>query len=333
MCRIFSKNKVNIFFHILTKCNLKCRHCYINTEQHGENILDIETICSWLALFYKLGQNINVVFLGGEPTLHPDLSVAIKFARNLKYNSIMIDTNGYLFNNILSNIGSDDVKYINFSLDGPTAESNDIIRGKGAYDQCIKGIYAAKNQGFNVGLIFTVSSFNINYLDQMPFLLFKLGIDIFFIQVMGVRGNWVREKNVGNMLKQVDRETWLRIVPCVVKDAVQYGIKVSYPKVFLRTEELFECAGIVADNYFVFPNGRVYRCPLCEDFPLHSIEIKNNRMVRTDGINEQRLFSLNISEGCVMNKLIQPIDYALNNNNVVQYKIACCMLKEEINNY
>jgi len=31
----FSKDATNVFFHILTRCNLKCRHCYINYKQHG----------------------------------------------------------------------------------------------------------------------------------------------------------------------------------------------------------------------------------------------------------------------------------------------------------
>ena len=36
----FSRNSANVFFHILTRCNLKCRHCYINPEQHGRRPVD-----------------------------------------------------------------------------------------------------------------------------------------------------------------------------------------------------------------------------------------------------------------------------------------------------
>ncbi len=47
----FSKNAVNVFFHILTRCNLKCSHCYINKKEHGENTLSIDTIEAWLEVF------------------------------------------------------------------------------------------------------------------------------------------------------------------------------------------------------------------------------------------------------------------------------------------
>ena len=108
------------------------------------------------------------------------------------------------------------------------------------------------------------------------------------------------------------------------------GIIVTYPKVFLGPEEKFECAGIVADNYFVFPNGRVYRCPLCEDFPIHSLCLQENQLVPTAKLNEQDFFQLDIPEGCVMNKMIQPHNISYDEKGRPEHKIACCLLKEEI---
>ncbi|MFH1153606.1 MAG: hypothetical protein V1793_07310 [Pseudomonadota bacterium] len=32
----FSRDASNLFFHILTGCNLSCSHCYINKTQHGD---------------------------------------------------------------------------------------------------------------------------------------------------------------------------------------------------------------------------------------------------------------------------------------------------------
>jgi len=108
------------------------------------------------------------------------------------------------------------------------------------------------------------------------------------------------------------------------------GIIVTYPKVFLDPEDKFECAGNVAENFFVFPNGRVYQCPICEDFPLHSHEIRQNRLVPMPRLNEKDLFNLNIPEGCVMNKLLQPQNLSYDTNGRPEHRIACCMLKEEI---
>ena len=131
----FSKDATNVFFHILTQCNLKCKHCYINKKQHGKNMLSLETIEAWLKVFALKTKNANVIFLGGEPTLHPDLSLAIKKAKFLGYDSITVDTNGYVFHDILSKVEPDVVDYFSFSLDGVRRETNDKIRGKGFCQQ------------------------------------------------------------------------------------------------------------------------------------------------------------------------------------------------------
>ena len=323
----FSKHSINVFFHILTRCNLSCRHCYINPSQHGDKILPLETIIKWLGAFTYTDKNTNLIFLGGEPTLHPELDSAVIAAKQMGYASVTIDTNGYLFNDILNKITPEDVDFISFSLDGATRKTNDLIRGIGCYDNCISGIKQAVRVGFNTSLIFTVSNENIHELALMPPLIKELGIDRFFIQIIGIRGKSV---NLQKDRLQVDRKTWLSLIPAVADHAANLGITVTYPKVFLNGSDVFECAGRVADNYFIFPNGRVYRCPLCEDFPLHSLEFTDDRLIKRKKITEKDLFDLDIAEGCVMNKLVQPDNLSYDKDGAAEYKIACCLLKEEV---
>jgi len=323
----FSKDSTNVFFHILTRCNLKCRHCYINPDQHGNNTLPLSTIKTWLSVIAEQGKASNVIFLGGEPTLHPDLWRAIKHARDMGCASITVDTNGYLFNNILSKITPDDVNFFSFSLDGATRKTNDMIRGEGSYDTCISGIRQASSKGFNTSLIYTVSSDNIHELEMMVSFLKDLGLDRFFIQIIGIRGRSAKSDR-GQL--QVSREEWLGIVPEIALRIAELGMTVTYPKVFLGPEESFECAGLVAENYFIFPNGRVYQCPLCEDYPIHSMVFDQDQLIGTEKINERDFFELNIPEGCVMNRMIQPENLRYDPNGSPEYKIACCMLKEEI---
>ncbi len=324
----FLKNSSNLFFHILTKCNLSCKHCYINKEQHGNNTLDIATIKNWLNLFSDKSKQINLIFLGGEPTLHPDLSIAIKHAKKIGFNSITIDTNGYLFNDILDKITCTEIDFISFSLDGATKETNDSIRGQGSYDQCLAGIKEALTKGFSCSMIYTVSNDNIDELSMMPDLVKMLNIERFFIQVIGIRGD--STNNTSSNSSQVSKEKWSAIVPKTAEQIAKNGSIVTYPKIFLESHENFECAALVSDNYFVFPNGRVYQCPICEDLPLHSFEIVNNEITQTVKINEKNLFSLLIPEGCVMNKIIQPRNLLYDKKGAPEYKIACCMLKQEI---
>ncbi|MBW2646374.1 MAG: radical SAM protein [Deltaproteobacteria bacterium] len=322
----FKKNERNIFFHILTRCNLKCRHCYINPRQHGKETLPADTVMRWLRTLFDAKKETNVIFLGGEPTLHPELDLCIKEARKIGYRSITVDTNGYLFNDILNKVTPEEVDYLSFSLDGATKTVNDKIRGKGCYKKCTEGIKKAVSKGFRTSLIFTVSRLNIHELGQMPPLLNSLGIDRFFIQVIGLRGTPAKKRSD----LQLTKEEWSDLVPKVAQEAASLGIRVTYPKVFLEKNEPFECAGVVADNFFIFPNGRVYQCPLCEDFAIHSHRFKKDTLTPLYGIRERELFQLSIPEGCVMNKILQPGNLRYDESGTPEYKIACCLLKETV---
>lgn len=322
----FKPNERNVFFHILTPCNLSCRHCYINREQHGKGQVSKKNITAWLDLFLKTDRQTNLILLGGEPTLHKELPYAIRYARKLGCRSITVDTNGFLFHDFLDQVSTSDLDYLSFSLDGPDADVNDAIRGTGVFSVCTTNLARAVDKGFSVSVIYTVSSHNIDHLKKMPALLKSLGVKRFFIQVIGLRGKSTLESPSD---LQINPEEWLAKIPPVAQAAAGQGIHVIYPKVFLDEHEVFACAGNVAENYFIFPNGRVYLCPLCEDYPIHTFRIEHGKLLNNCGLVEKKLFSLTIPEGCVMNKLLQPGNLRYDKDGRPCYRISCCLLKQE----
>lgn len=323
----FRRGERNLFFHILTACNLRCRHCYINTAQHGTEMLDKALVVEWLRLFARPDRPTNLILLGGEPTLHPDLPFIIRQAKSLGF-TVTVDSNGYLFHDFLGRTSPDELDYLSFSLDGPEAAVNDAIRGPGVFEVCTTGIRQALAAGFKVSLIYTVSERNIDALPRMIPLLQSLGVRKWFIQVLGLRGNSAKSEGVET--NRVSRRRWLEVVPEVAAKAAAAGMHVIYPQVFLEPGEEFLCAGNVAENYFLFPNGRVYQCPLCEDYPINAYRIGEGKLERNPGLNEDRFFSLAIAEGCVMNKLLQPDTLEYDREGKPAYQISCCLLKREI---
>jgi MoaA/NifB/PqqE/SkfB family radical SAM enzyme len=313
--------------HMLTGCNLSCRHCYINPAEHSTGIVSKENLESWLTLFQDDSHETNIIFLGGEPTMHPELPHAIKHARKLGYSSITVDTNGFLFNDFLEMVTPADLDYLSFSLDGPDPEVNDNLRGEGVFETCSKNLQVAVNLGFNVSLIYTVSRYNIEYLHRMVPLLSQWGVKRFFIQVIGIRGKTAKN---GAAKWQITPEEWLQEIPRIAADAAEHGITTVFPKVFLEPGEKFECGGRVAENYFIFPNGRVYQCPLCEDYPVHGLKIENDQLVKIQGLNETSFFTLDIPEGCVINKMLRAENLQYDEQGNPLYRISCCLLKQEI---
>ncbi|MDF1615181.1 radical SAM protein [Desulfurivibrio dismutans] len=335
----FQPGERNIFFHLLTSCNLRCRHCYINPAQHGSGMVSRREMEQWLELFAAPAQESNLILLGGEPTLHPNLVHGVRRARELGYRGVTIDTNGYLHHNLLARLAPDEA-VLSFSLDGPTPAVNDPIRGDGVFATCTANLRQAVAAGFDVSLIFTASRLNIDHLAQMPALLEQLGCRRFFIQVIGIRGKSAQpgkpdgappdNRPENDSTLQLSPEQWLEIVPQVAADAAARGIRVIYPKVYLEDGEPFQCAGRQEQSYFIFPNGRVYLCPLCEDFPLHTWQIEDGRLRPNPGLTERQLFTLEIAEGCVMNKLLQPGNIVYDAPGRPRHRISCCLLKQEM---
>ena len=63
---------------------------------------------------------------------------------------------------------------ITYSLDGPTAEINDAIRGYGSFDRCTNNMKQAKELGYNINITSCISKELIKrdsegnlYLDRM----------------------------------------------------------------------------------------------------------------------------------------------------------------------
>lgn len=326
----FSARAANVFFHVLTRCNLRCRYCYINPAAHGRKRLPAERIERWLAVLAERSPGANLVLLGGEPTLHPDLPRAVRAARRLGYASVTIDTNGYLFHDILEALGPGEVDVFSFSLDGAVPETNDRLRGKGSWAACLEGIRKARARGFAASLIFTVSAANAGELDALGPLLQELGVARLFLQVLGLRGRAAAAAPASGSGLRLSPEQWRARIPAAAAAIAARGIRVVAPQVFLEPGEPFVCAGRTADNYFVFPNGRVYRCPLGEDYPIHSLAFRHNRLEERPGLNERDLFALDIPEGCVMNRLVQPDTLRYTPEGTPAYRIGCCLIKKEI---
>ena len=292
-------------------------------------MLSREQMESWIRLFSAPAKEPNIVFLGGEPTMHPDLVYGIEVAKSLGY-SVTVDTNGYLFHDFLERVNPDHLDYLSFSLDGPDPKINDPVRGDGVFEVCTENLKKAVERGISTSLIYTVSSRNIDGLEGMVPLLKELGVKRFFIQVIGLRGRSAVVSQAESTSLQVDPDRWLEVVPRVADAVSKLGITVVYPKVFLEEEDTFECAGNVAENFFIFPNGRVYQCPLCEDYPIHSYEIRDDKLVKMEGLTEERFFKLDIAEGCVLNKLLQPDTINYDEAGKPVYRVSCCLLKQRL---
>ncbi len=128
-----------------TVCNLRCTHCFISCapENHSFWFLDLETVRAHLDESRAWGVR-EYYFTGGEPFMNRDLLPMLEAALALGPASVL--TNGTLLTERtvrrLAEIeaASPYSLEIRVSLDGPSPETNDPIRGPGTFERAMDGI-------------------------------------------------------------------------------------------------------------------------------------------------------------------------------------------------
>lgn len=154
-------------WHITNRCNLRCAHCY-QEDYSGSNELDfhglklianeiIKTLAKW-------GKKGDIAITGGEPLLKEEVFPLIGYLESYDHiASVDILSNGTLINDRIVEQVRDlkKVRCMQISLDGASAESNDSIRGKGAFEKALTGIRLLRKSGISINIMFTLQRRNV----------------------------------------------------------------------------------------------------------------------------------------------------------------------------
>ncbi|MCP2272568.1 radical SAM additional 4Fe4S-binding SPASM domain-containing protein [Actinokineospora diospyrosa] len=177
-------------------CNLTCRECWMYGDSSAESTWleevkgDQVSIEMWTAIVDELAAaedgvtKTYLTIMGGEPLMHPDLVELVRIAKTRMPNcNLDMSTNATLlprFADKLVEAGIDDV-YV--SIDGPTAEVNNPIRGRKSFERAVAGMQALQEAGRKAGkgpkiaLNFVVTGMNYEQLPDMVRMAEEYGID------------------------------------------------------------------------------------------------------------------------------------------------------------
>lgn len=167
-----------VVWNITRTCNLKCVHCYTDSEARkysGElSTQQCKTVLEDLARFRVPA----VLFSGGEPLVRPDLFELADFARNLGLH-VVLSTNGTLIDaDIARRFVQLKFAYIGISLDSATPGIHDEFRGvTGAFERAMRGFRHCVDAGQKVGLRLTLTRQTVKDLDAIFNLIEREGID------------------------------------------------------------------------------------------------------------------------------------------------------------
>ncbi|SHK11713.1 putative heme d1 biosynthesis radical SAM protein NirJ1 [Desulforamulus aeronauticus] len=178
-------------------CNLKCRHCYSESDSKKYKELSTEEAKRFIDDLAEFNVPV-LLFSGGEPLVRPDFFELAEYTKQ-KGIRTTISTNGTLITpevaQRLKNIG---VGYVGISLDG-IGEVNDRFRGKqGSFEAALAGIRNCLAVDQRVGLRFTINRHNYKELNEIFDLIEKENIPrvCFYHLVYSGRGSEMIKEDI-----------------------------------------------------------------------------------------------------------------------------------------
>lgn len=268
-------NKVN--FIITHKCNLMCKHCYMNAGNscNENNDLIFTRFKDAIVKLKELGIN-EIMITGGECSISPILLKILEFCKNLDIKT-SIFTNGILFNDRL-------LEYVDdycLSLDGLKDNHNALRGSLCAYDNTVKTIKKLKKNKKNVSIQITVTNRNVDELLELINIIYSLGINKINICCLLDEGRSLENNLSLNIeFKKLDK---------IIKKAYQrtgYNVKIHTnvfqqfdTNVYLRNNAIIFPLWIdlVNNSFYLVRDDSMFSLTL-DEFSKENVEILNNKI-------------------------------------------------------
>ncbi len=302
----YFKNIKQVFLYIGDRCNLLCEQCL-----YKPNVVMGKQICKntaeeLLAVFANLGA-YKLTLLGGEISLYDyennwdSLKAILKYAREIGYRYIRIDTNGQIQRFFDDNEILQYLDEVSFSVDGYNSESNDILRGRGAFVKAIESIEKViqTENPPNVNITTCVTRQNTEIAGGIEQYIKKM---ISFSESLGV--NQINFHGVFKMGVSMDTWTgnshldpaeWNKAIECLLND--EYYIcranKIRLPLHVISREKFDKhpkyygyCPCKLGERALIHPDGIIRVCSSMLSTPYGVAHYTKNRIEWNDYNNE-----------------------------------------------
>lgn len=257
----------SLYVEITSSCNLRCKHCYHGEEEFTDEHLSLEALNRLVKEAQELGAK-SFAISGGEPLLHEDLFELIEALVRGEFHVTLI-TNGTLIDREKAEkiaAAYPGIK-VQLSIEGGSAEVNDLIRGEGSFKEAMKGLDELREAGFsNVDFSFTANRLNLNDVANIV----KLGENK---GVKKVRMSWLTmmgtaETNEDQLALTPDQ--WYQLDETLYKASEKHSGKLEVGGCMLKTLTISSAPRMdslcpLGTGLYVTPNGDVFPCQLFHD--------------------------------------------------------------------
>lgn len=213
---------------------------------------------------------LNFCFCGGETLLRKEL--IYKAAKKLKEygcQNIAMVSNGWLLDeDVAKNLKESGVTKLQISLDGVTKASHEKLRNKvGSYERATHAIELLVKNGFQVGISFVPTNFNISEVEELHSYLRKVGISeslrIQPIMIMGrasenqdnIEPTNQQYRDLVRRIRQINQKLEAPVIEW--GDPIDHLIRFRKEKMLISMVQIRANGDIVADQYLPLVVGNL----------------------------------------------------------------------------
>lgn len=240
-----------LWLEITARCNLECVHCYADSGPNQDTFGDMQTD-NWLTILREsasLGCR-QLQFIGGEPTLHPDLARMIAYASELGYTFIEVFTNATNFSDRLLNICVEhDVRIAtSFYTDVPEVHDS-ITKRPGSFHRTVAQMERVLAAGLIIRVGIIEMEENAGHVDRAKRFLETLGIEEIKVDFKRGVGRSATPVYSLDPMSQLCGECWKgklcvtstgRVYPCVFSRFADVGSAKAGISQILHEDALLE---------------------------------------------------------------------------------------------
>ncbi|NOZ64473.1 MAG: radical SAM protein [Caldiserica bacterium] len=230
-------------------CNLKCRHCYISSND-SPHLISLDILKNYIAELIEKGA-LFFTFTGGEPMLHPEWENIIRFTRS-KGGILTLLSNGTLIQEKEAEILRETVNRVEVSFLGGREKTHDYFTGTpGSFKKVTRAVNILRGKGVPTTVKYILLKGNEQEFTEIK--KFSLNLGCKFIYTYALFPKWNHDDNKSLRLTSTEVLQFMKSIdtaPLVCKDK-----GTTHPE-----NTPFYCmAG--RNSFTITPYGEVKPCP------------------------------------------------------------------------
>ncbi|MGB8509124.1 MAG: radical SAM protein [Pyrinomonadaceae bacterium] len=239
-------------------CNLHCSYCLRDEDalyHTRANFFPVDLLRRLMREARDAAGVTQLMFTGGEVTLHPKFREIIEVAREEKLKTSFI-TNGWHFERVWPTLAAnrDTVTHVAFSLDGATRETHDGWRGEGSFVRLVRAFSRCYMSGFPFIIKVGIRRDTVPQLEQLAMFAARMGAEaINFGHILPTSGG-LEDESALSLEERANAEQEIAALSRIFK--MRVNIEVGY----LNLDPAAPCSALEGTSFNVDYRGHLSLC-------------------------------------------------------------------------